>query len=87
MRFIESNGLWTDEAPLDDLPAIHIPDFKLYMVVGSNNQAKVCMAVAEHPYILASYFYVNKGRAVEELKEYVYDPARLDPEGRVLADL
>lgn len=75
IHFNEARGLG-DVAPLrwNLGDAIHIPDFKLYMVVGSNNQAKVCMAVAEHPYILASYFYVNKGRAVQELKEYVYDP-------------
>jgi hypothetical protein len=65
-------------------PPVHIPDFKLYMVVGSNNQAKVCMAVAGHPYILASYFYVNKGRAVQELKEYVYDPMGTIQQGACL---
>ena len=55
-------------------PGIDIPRFKLHMVIGDNKHAAVCLAKAEHPRVLASYFYVKAEKHYNRLRDYTYNP-------------
>lgn len=49
-------------------------NLKLHLVMGGNHTAWTALAVAKHPRVLASYFYIKNAAHYKQLEAYMYDP-------------